>query len=122
MEPNEDEQWHASQRGELHVVFAAPVQADACGELTIHLPDQGTTRLQFHTDHTVRINTISGRWVLCGDGSLELEVKQGNKVVRERIWFSKPNLRLRCTLEEFSDGAPGRASFSSEIRRVQRPA
>jgi hypothetical protein len=42
--------------------------------------------------------------------------------VRERIWFTKPNLRLRSTVEHRADGTPGRASFSSEIRRISRPA
>jgi hypothetical protein len=42
--------------------------------------------------------------------------------VRERIWFTKPNLRLRSSVENHADGRPGRASFSSEIRRVSRPA
>ena len=42
--------------------------------------------------------------------------------LRERIWFNKPNLRLRSTIEQPADGLPGRASFSSEIRRVSKPA
>ena len=42
--------------------------------------------------------------------------------LRERIWFNKPNLRLRSTVEQRADGSLGRASFSSEIRRVSRPA
>jgi hypothetical protein len=62
-----------------------------------------------------------GHWQLAADGSLELEVRLEGRVVKERIWFSKPNLRLRCTLEQSLDGRPGRASFSSEIRRVRRP-
>ena len=61
-----------------------------------------------------------GRWQLAADGSLELEVEREGRLVQERIWFSKPNLRLRCTLEQSLDGRPGRASFSSEIRRVRR--
>lgn len=77
--------------------------------------------MEFLADHTVLINTVPGRWELRGDGSLDLEVNEESRTVKERIWFSKPNLRLRCTLEEFRNGGPGRASFSSEIRRVQRP-
>jgi hypothetical protein len=41
--------------------------------------------------------------------------------VKERIWFAKPNLRLRSSLAHRADGEPGRASFSTEIRRVSRP-
>ena len=55
------------------------------------------------------------------DGSLELVITGDGREVRERIWFTKPNLRLRSTVETGVDGSPGRASFSSEIRRVSRP-
>jgi hypothetical protein len=43
-------------------------------------------------------------------------------MVKERIWFTKPNLRLRSSVEQRGDGSPGRASFSSEIRRLSRPS
>jgi hypothetical protein len=43
-------------------------------------------------------------------------------LVQERIWFTKANLRLRSSVEHHPDGSPGRASFSSEIRRLSRPA
>ncbi|MEY3769109.1 MAG: hypothetical protein RLZZ11_2179, partial [Cyanobacteriota bacterium] len=56
------------------------------------------------------------------DGSLELVSQQNGAELRERIWFNKPNLRLRSTIEQPADGRPGRASFSSEIRRVSKPA
>ena len=56
------------------------------------------------------------------DGSLELVIAADGLEVRERIWFTKPNLRLRSTVENRAGGAPGRACFSSEIRRVSRPA
>jgi hypothetical protein len=42
-------------------------------------------------------------------------------MVSERIWFAKPNLRLRSSLAHRADGEPGLASFSTEIRRVSRP-
>ena len=61
-----------------------------------------------------------GRWQLWPDGSLELTVRGPSAIVRERIWFTKPNLRLRSSVEQRPDGSPGRASFSSEIRRVSR--
>ncbi|MFN9661594.1 MAG: phycobiliprotein lyase, partial [Cyanobacteriota bacterium] len=61
------------------------------------------------------------RWQLTADGSVALELLEQGRWLKERIWFSKPNLRLRCTLEQTPDGQPGRASFSSEIRRL-RPA
>jgi hypothetical protein len=68
-------------------------------------------------------NALSqGRWELWSDGSLELTQAEPDTVVRERIWFTKPNLRLRSSVERRRDGRPARASFSSEIRRVSRPA
>lgn len=40
---------------------------------------------------------------------------------RERIWFTKPNLRLRSSVEHGAGGSAAQASFCSEIRRVSRP-
>ena len=40
--------------------------------------------------------------------------------LRERIWFTKPNLRLRSSVTNQGDGNPGHAHFSSEIRRVSK--
>ncbi len=96
--------WHQSERGELSMAV---------------LPARN--QLIFQRKGMVVINGISGVWQLSQDGSLALEIKEPTRIVRERIWYSKPNLRLRCTLEQFLDGQPGRASFSSEIRRVTRP-
>lgn len=116
------ESWHESERGELNLTFLGATTTEGVGELEIALPDQSTLRLTFLEDGTVSINGTKGSWHLGDDGSLELEVRNETTIVKERIWFSKPNLRLRCTLEQFLDGRPGRASFSSEIRRVSRPA
>jgi len=63
-----------------------------------------------------------GQWTLWPDGSLELMISTPSGELSEKIWFTKPNLRLRSTVETRADGAPGRASFCSEIRRVSRPA
>ncbi len=63
-----------------------------------------------------------GQWTLWPDGSLELVISTPSGELSEKIWFTKPNLRLRSTVETRADGAPGRASFCSEIRRVSRPA
>jgi hypothetical protein len=62
-----------------------------------------------------------GSWQLWPDGSLELVCAMAGLERRERIWFTKPNLRLRSCVEHGADGAPARASFSSEIRRLKRP-
>jgi hypothetical protein len=113
--------WHQSERAELTLVFLEPNTDNDCGGLEIALPDQSRQRLNFLRDGTFWINGLSGRWHLSVDGSLELEMNDNTKIVKERIWYSKPNLRLRCTLEQGLDGHPGRASFSSEIRRVKRP-
>ena len=65
---------------------------------------------------------VEGRWQLGGDGALELTQLGELAVVKERIWFIKPNLRLRSCVQRRLDGQPLRASFSSEIRRLNRPA
>jgi len=114
------EGWHQSERGELTMAVLPAPSDDDCGGLEIALPDGSSHQLIFQRNGMVMINGISGAWQLSHDGSLALEIKEPTRIVRERIWYSKPNLRLRCTLEQFLDGQPGRASFSSEIRRVTR--
>ncbi len=113
--------WHQADRGELKVTFLEPEEADDWGGLEVCPPAGTPVRLSFRRDGTVGFGDQGGHWQLEADGSLELEVELAGRVVKERIWFSKPNLRLRCTLEQSLDGRPGRASFSSEIRRVRRP-
>ncbi len=120
--PEDSQSWHQSDRGELIVAFLEPRDTADCGGLEVSLPTGSKVQLSFRTDGTVAIGRQCGRWQLGADGSLELEVEGEGQLVQERIWFSKPNLRLRCTLEQSLDGRPGRASFSSEIRRVRRPA
>lgn len=118
--PEGSQGWHQSDRGELTVAFLEPQGAADCGGLEVSLPSGSTVQLSFRSDGTVAMGGQGGRWQLAADGSLELEVEREGRLVQERIWFSKPNLRLRCTLEQSLDGRPGRASFSSEIRRVRR--
>lgn len=112
--------WHQSERGELRVTFLEPEDSESCGGLAMVLPGGSTVRLLFRADGTAWMQEHWGRWQLDVDGSLQLELEKDGRIIQERIWFSKPNLRLRCTLEQSLDGRPGRASFSSEIRRVSR--
>jgi hypothetical protein len=124
--PNEDglqrtETWHQSDRGELSIMLLEP-EDGTWGGWDVSVPGKERHRLIFLADGTLRWNIREGRWQMGNDGTLELELQADGRIVSERIWFSKPNLRLRCTLEQWQDGRPGRASFSSEIRRVSRPA
>ena len=117
-----DEGWHSSERGELVVAFLEPADDGAPGGLRFGRKDGGVpTQLQFDAEGGFRSGDREGRWQLGPDGSLELTVQGPAAVVRERIWFTKPNLRLRSSVEHRAYGSPGRASFSSEIRRVSRP-
>jgi hypothetical protein len=118
----EGDEWHSSERGELVVQFLEPASAGDPGGLSVGPKDQPPRQLVFGADGHFRVGDQQGRWTLWPDGSLELVVQQSNGELRERIWFNKPNLRLRSTIEQPADGTPGRASFSSEIRRVSRPA
>ncbi len=118
------DEWHASERGELVVTYLA--DSDGPGGLSVGPKGTPPRQLLFAGNGSFRSqgrgNGSEGRWQLWPDGSLELSLSSGDAEVRERIWFTKPNLRLRSTVEHRSDGSPGRASFSSEIRRVSRPA
>jgi hypothetical protein len=122
----EGDEWHSSERGELVVTYLEPGSADSPGGLSVGAKGEQPRQLLFaaNGDFTVAGSKgeQQGRWQLWPDGSLELVVSGSGKEVRERIWFTKPNLRLRSTVENHADGSPGQASFSSEIRRVSRPA
>jgi hypothetical protein len=113
--------WHASERADIRMALLESTSESDWGGLEIFPANQANVRLIFHKAGTVAINALQGNWHLGKDGSLVLSVEEGNRRLNERIWFRKPNLRLRSTLEQFADGRPGRASFSSEIRRVRRP-
>ena len=118
----EGDAWHSSERGELVVAFLEAEAAGGAGGLQVG-PKDGVAQQQLHFDANggFRSGEQQGRWQLWPDGSLELVIRGDEREVRERIWFTKPNLRLRSTVETSADGSPGRASFSSEIRRVSRP-
>ncbi|MFM8526201.1 MAG: phycobiliprotein lyase, partial [Cyanobacteriota bacterium] len=120
--------WPQSERGELEVRYVAGPHEAEPGSLSSQPAGAGARTLQFHADgRFVAADAVGdggshGTWTLWPDGILELSLEPAGRRISERIWFTKPNLRLRSTVEHFSDGRAGRASFSSEIRRVSRPA
>ena len=128
---NSEASWHSSERGDLVVTYLEAEGPGAAsqdpGGLQVAAKRDGVlqapTTLRFGNDGRFATSGgADGGWTLWPDGSLELVLNAEGVEVREKIWFTKPNLRLRSTVETRSDGAPGRASFSSEIRRVSRPA
>lgn len=135
---NGENAWHATERGELLVTFLEPEVSGEPGGLGISAPALGhgnpahrqlifSASGRFHSPPESADGEAKGErreegtWVLRPDGSLQLTIQAGAAVVKERIWFTKPNLRLRSSVEHRADGRPGRASFSSEIRRVRPP-
>ena len=119
---DDDDGWHTSDRGELVVAFLEAQTAGGAGGLQVGQKDAvAQQQLHFDAEGGFRSGEQRGRWQLWPDGSLELVIPGDGREVRERIWFTKPNLRLRSTVETNAAGSPGRASFSSEIRRVSRP-
>jgi hypothetical protein len=118
----EGDEWHSSERGELVVAYLEPDSADSPGGLSVGPKGEAQRKLLFSDNGSFHAGSEQGSWQLWPDGSLELVLGTDGGEVRERIWFTKPNLRLRSTVENRADGSPGRASFSSEIRRVSRPA
>ena len=118
----EGDEWHSSERGELVVRYVEPSASSQPGGISVGPKDQTPRQLLFAADGSFTAGDQQGSWTLWPDGSLELVSEQNDAELRERIWFNKPNLRLRSTIEQPADGTPGRASFSSEIRRVSKPA
>jgi hypothetical protein len=125
---DEGDAWHCSERGELVVAYLEPGDGadDSPGGLSVGAKGEQPRRLLFSADGAFTVHDSQGpqqgRWQLWPDGSLELVISDDACEVRERIWFTKPNLRLRSTVANHTDGSPDRASFSSEIRRVSRPS
>ncbi len=121
--PEADDAWHDSDRGDLEVTLVSAGGSASLGELEVTPPQGAPQRLGFGADGVLHdANGPLGHWELWPDGSLELVVQREASVQRERIWFTKPNLRLRSCVVQGADGQPGQASFCSEIRRVSRPA
>ena len=117
--PDGDE-WHTSERGELLVTYLEP-QADGQPGGLSQGPKGGLQQqLIFHSDGSYRCGADQGRWQFWPDGSLELVIDTQGQQVRERLWFTKPNLRLRSSVANQGDGNPAHAHFSSEIRRVSK--
>jgi len=120
--------WHQSERGELTIKHRLEGPEGEPGSLVSQAEGAGSQRLTFHADGHFEAGadgsqaSSRGSWTLWPDGSLELSLQAEGRQIKERIWFTKPNLRLRSTVEHHEDGRAGRASFSSEIRRVSRPA
>jgi len=112
--------WHRSERSELSVRYQRVSTADGAGMLEVQAAGSAPRQLAFHPTGTFQAGERQGRWQLWPDGSLELVIDDSAVVVRERIWFTKPNLRLRSCVERRGDSPPDRASFSSEIRRMTR--
>jgi hypothetical protein len=123
-----EEAWHSSERGELVVSFLEPEGSASVGGLRVAAGGKASAQLRFDGQGGFTASggggegQSQGSWQLWPDGSLELRLSAGERLVRERIWFTKANLRLRSTVEQGADGSPARASFCSEIRRVGRPA
>jgi hypothetical protein len=118
--------WHSSERGELRVELLEPCHPGEAGGLVIQAAaaTQPAQVLIFDSGGQFTIEAepaLRGQWQLWPDGSLELVCAIDGVERRERIWFTKPNLRLRSCVEHGADGSPARASFSSEIRRLKRP-
>jgi hypothetical protein len=120
------DEWHSSERGEL-VMQSAQEGADAGARLQVFAADgRQLAAMHFAPGGVLTLaaspTDSSGHWQLHGDGCLELTLPGADGAsLRERIWFTKANLRLRSTTLVDRDGTPRQASFCSEIRRVTAP-
>ena len=119
-----DDDWHASDRGEVTVTFH---DHDGESVLAVQPAEGPASELQFAQDGGLAVTSAdacrNGRWQFRPDASVELELGDDDAGARvlERIWFIKPNLRLRSATALAADGTPLQARFCSEIRRVSAP-
>jgi len=116
----EGDEWHTSERGELVVTYLEPQADGEPGGLSQGPKGGLQQQLLFHSDGSYHCGADQGRWQFWPDGSLELVLEAQGQQVRERLWFTKPNLRLRSSVANQGDGNPAQAHFSSEIRRVSK--
>ena len=116
----EGDEWHTSERGELVVTYLEPQADGEPGGLSQGPKGGLQQQLLFHSDGSYQCGADQGRWQFWPDGSLELVLEAQGQQVRERLWFTKPNLRLRSSVANQGDGNPAQAHFSSEIRRVSK--
>nr|AUG32280.1 hypothetical protein PLO_281 [Paulinella longichromatophora] len=113
--------WHSSDRCILSINLSSV--EDKLKEVIIDNTNSSATTRYFLLDGCfMSENSITGQWKLWADGSLELSYQKvlTNEEERERIWFTKPNLRLRSKITLNDDGTLLRAEFYSEIRRVNK--
>jgi len=60
-----------------------------------------------------------GNFVIGEDEALTLSTQiDSDRLLKERVWFAHPNLRLRTVWQENSTGNQGWVMFYSEIRRI----
>ncbi len=60
-----------------------------------------------------------GNFVIGEDEALTLSTPTAsNRLIKERVWFAHPNLRLRTVWQETDMGQQGSVLFYSEIRRM----
>ncbi|MGB1416859.1 MAG: phycobiliprotein lyase [Synechococcus sp.] len=119
-----DDDWHSSERGTV-MVRSAPAEQGELGRLSVEAPGGATTALVFDRDGGLTVEAGSqsqrGLWRFWPDGSVELTLQQSDGLeVQERIWFTRPNLRLRSTTAVDAAGHPVQGSFCTDIRRVSK--
>ena len=121
-----DDDWHSSERGTV-MVHMEPAQEGELGRLSVEAPGGVTTALVFEQSGGLSIqagaHSQAGVWRFWPDGSVELTLQQEDGLeVQERIWFTRPNRRLRSTTSVDASGQPVQGSFCTDIRRVSKPA
>ena len=118
-------QGNASIEQGLLDLSAAKISWDAGEEkganLILFLPDNDSQQQGQFLQNQINIDRAAtvGNFIIGEDEALTLfTLSHGNNLIKERLWFAHPNLRLRTVWQENETGQQGWVMFYSEIRRI----
>ncbi|BBL85825.1 hypothetical protein PMYN1_Chma12 (chromatophore) [Paulinella micropora] len=113
--------WHSSEKSMITIELSS--LEGKFKQVVINTTSNTATTRYFSLDgHFTSEDSSFGQWSFRTDGSLELTWRNllREEEEHERIWFTKPNLRLCSKITLNPDSTLLEAKFHSEIRRLNQ--